>query len=144
MTNASLVERALQIGDQATALFREGVSRVANCLAVSPLRYSRALGWVLDSWVSLLRGLALLAGGASAVAIACSGALAHRAAGAGPRLKEGVVHTEVLVRQPALVIGGLHDVVAQLDDGLARNESFAVLVNTLRTQTASSTARLMN
>ena len=51
--------------------------------------------------------------------------LAHQALVARPSLDQGAVHTEVFVRQPALVVGGLNDQGEQLDDPthqIARSE----------------------
>ena len=44
-----------------------------------------------------------------------------------PGLDQGAVHAEVLVRQPALAIGRLHDQAEQLDDRVVFDQAFTVL-----------------
>lgn len=142
------------VGNQAMAVVREGMAHVAHltgrlALAVQPRVGvgARSVG-VVAAALALEAGAAARGGaGVTTIAIlviVTAAILAHEAAVTGPGLDEGAIDTEVLTREPPLVIRRLHDVVEQFDDRVVRNEPLAVLGETLGTQTASSMASPMN
>src|SRR5476649_3085145 len=51
----------------------------------------------------------------------------HKAFMAGPRLNQRAIHTEVLAREPLLVLGDAHNLVKEFDDRVVFDQPLAVL-----------------